>query len=131
MSRFTRCVENSLKSRGMTRTDLAAKAGMALPNLSRLLNDERPTYADHAAAIIRALPDTHSRLDCLRCFLLDECPDEYREQLSVTFTTGAQVAEDAAPYRDSLAEDLAKLDKLATNNRDLRNLIRNLASLLD
>lgn len=94
--------------------------------LSRLLNDERPVYAEHVAQMLNAIP-AEDREHCLRAFLIDQTPEQYRERLVVNFGTLEQ-----APDRrshDPLAQDLEALEREAESNPDLRGVLGYLANL--
>lgn len=127
VSRFTRAYNAALTAAQVTRTHAATLAGMKQSVLSRLLNDERPVYAEHVERMLRAIPEL-DREHCLRAFLLDQVPEEYREKLIVNFGS----LREEAPRRplDPLTRDLLALEHEAENNPDLRKVLSNLAALL-
>lgn len=128
MSRFTRAYNAALAAAEITRTAAASLAGMKQSVLSRLLNDERPVYAEHVEQMLKAIP-ARDREHCLRAFLIDQVPEQYRERLIVNF--GALEEPPASFARhDPLSRDLHLLEREAERNPDLRKVLGNLASLV-
>jgi transcriptional regulator with XRE-family HTH domain len=126
MGLFTRSFSAAMATAGLNKSQVAAIAGIDQSTVSRLLNNERDVYAEHAEALVRALPNPSDRDHCLRNFLIDQCPLEYRDRLVVHF--GALEEPRPKPeYRDELSADLSALELEAQRNPDLRRVLSNLA----
>jgi transcriptional regulator with XRE-family HTH domain len=126
MSRFSRAYEAAIGLAGLTKAQAAAGAGVDASVLSRLLNDEREAQPEHVAALVRVLPTPEDREHCVREFLFDQCPPEFREQLVLHFGT---VRAPRAQIEDQLTRNMRALEAEAVDNPDLRKLFGNLASL--
>lgn len=127
MSRFSRAYDAALQQSNLTRGQAAATAGLDASVVSRILNDDRPATPEHVSALVRALSNVSDREHCVIQFLIDQCPEDLRERLHVTFGSHRELR---PPPEDSLARHLAALELAATDNPDLRKLFANLAALM-
>lgn len=129
VDRFLRRYLASLAAHGIGKGQAAALAGMKQPVMSRLLNAERPVYADHLAAMLRALPK-EDREACLIDWILGQCPEEYQGRLSVSF--GKPVEQKVTPILDELGRALVILEDEATTGRNtaLRRTLINLSRMV-
>ena len=131
VSTFIRSYLVALEKAAVSKSQAAALAGMKQPVLSRLLNLERPVYADHLSAMLRALP-LEERERCLVNWLIDQCPEEFRGRIKVQFDGEAVEAGKVEPIYDELGRALILLETEATAGRNtaLRRTLIHLARLV-
>lgn len=126
VSRFTRAYDAALSAEGISRADAASTAGLHPSTLSRIMSDELGAAVENVERLLRALPKREDRLHCLREYLFDHTPEEYRAELVVHFGAVAE----ARPQRDALRDALDALEDAATSDKDLRRLITDLARVV-
>lgn len=112
----------------MTRADAATGAGIHPSSLTRILNDEIQPSPDIVGRLLEVLADKSDRVHCLREYLFDQTPADYRDGLIIHF---GQV-DDASPPRrpDSLHRALSEIEEAATEDPDLRRLVVDLAKVV-
>lgn len=127
MSRFSRAYDGALKAAGLQQADAAAIAGWHTSMISRLLNGRSALAPKHVRQLLLAIQDQADREHCLREFLFDCCPEEYRDRLIISLGAAHEAR---AIGRDDISTDLAVLERLAEQNPDLRELFDILVRLL-
>lgn len=127
MSLFSRAYDAALSVGGISRTQAANIAGIHGSVISRLMNGETSMSPEHVEALLRAISDPGDKEHCLIEYLKDCCPDEYRDRLVIHF--GA-VLEARSKNHDRVNARLVELDRLATQNESLNDLLDSLIKLL-
>jgi hypothetical protein len=94
--------------------------------LSRVLAGDFVPELQNLGKLIAVLPEESDREYCLREYLLDHTPEEYREKIAVSF--GALREEKGRPV-DKLTRALQILERRATEDADMRILVFDLAKL--
>ncbi len=92
------------------------------------MSDEISASPEHVEKLLLALPDDSDRHHCLREYLFDQTPVDYREQLVVHF--GMIMEEKTRGPIDNLSTALQDLEIGATTNVDLRHLLIDLAKIV-
>lgn len=82
----------------------------------------------HVEALCRALNDKGDRQYCVHAWLKDQCPAEFIDDITITFST---VLEDKIRKPDALSDSIARLDKAASRNPELKRILSYLAELED
>jgi len=128
VSRFTRTYLQSLADAGISKTAAGELSGLKQSVISRLLANERPVYGDHMRAMLRALP-LPLQEQCLRAWLVDQCPDDLGARLVLHF---GDPTIHAMPIRDDLGQALAVLEDHAASqkNDDLKQVLMYLAKMV-
>lgn len=128
VSRFTRAYDGALAAAQLTRADAASRAGIHPSTLSRIMAEEIDASPDHVERMLAALSDRSDRLHCLREYLLDQTPSDYRDGLAISFG----LVEESTPrkHADPLQKALHALENAATEDSDLQRLIIDLAKVV-
>lgn len=128
MSRFSRAFDGALKSATppISQAEAAAATGFHPSLVSRVLGGRSPLTPAHVSKLLGAIESEADREYCVMQFLLDCCPEDYREQLAVRVGKSGSAK---ARGSDKLTQDLATLEDLATDQPDLRRLISLLLSI--
>lgn len=127
MSRFSRAFDGALKAAKLQQADAAKIAGYHTSMVSRVLKGSSALKPKHVERLLLAINNASDREHCLREFLFDCCPEDYREGLIVNY--GA-ARESAAKGMDGITSDISTLERLAVDNSDLEELIRRLIKIL-
>jgi hypothetical protein len=128
VSRFSRAYDSALSAAGISRATAAKIAGIHGSTLSRIMADEFAASPDSVEGLLRALTDQADRLHCLREFLFDQTPTEFWPTLVIHFSELNEPR--ARPPIDSLHDALQELERTATGDRELRQLLVDLAKIM-
>jgi transcriptional regulator with XRE-family HTH domain len=129
--RFPRAYTAALTAAGLNKSQAAALSGLTQSGISRLLSGERPIYADHMRAMIRALDHAADREHCLLEWLRDQCPDDLGDRLIAHF---GQIMEPrtVAEHADELDRAVAAIRRAAeSGNVSAKKVVINLARAVD
>lgn len=126
VSRFTRAYDGALRAAEIPKSAAAESAGIHPSTLTRIMADEIAASVEHVEKLLLVLPDFSDRLHCLREFLYDQTPPDYRDATAISFGILAESKLEGRP--DGLREALDQLEKTATDDADLRALLTNLAN---
>jgi transcriptional regulator with XRE-family HTH domain len=129
--RFPRAYLAALDAAGLSKSQAATLAGLTQSGLSRFLSGERPIYADHMRAMLRALHDPADREHCLLEWLRDQCPGDLGDRLVAHFGEAREPR--ALPAQaDELDRAVAVIRRAAENgNIAARKVVVNLAKAVD
>jgi transcriptional regulator with XRE-family HTH domain len=129
MSRFSRAFDAALKSSkpSVSQAEAAVRAGYHPSLVSRVLSGRSTLTPDHVSKLLAAINNSADRDLCVAEFLLDQCPEDYRDELTIKVGKSG-VAK--ARGKDRLTQDLTTLEELATDQPDLRRLISLLLSIV-
>lgn len=132
MSRFSHAYRGVLKQAGISISDAARLSGIPQSSISRFLAGDRPVYAEHVAALIRALPDRSDREHCVLEFLHDQCPPELAGRLVAHFGTAQEPRMPPRNIGDDLDEAVQAIRRAArAGNVYARKVVINLARAVD
>lgn len=116
---------------GVSISDAARLSGIPQSSISRFLVGDRPVYAEHVAALIRALPDRSDQEHCVLEFLRDQCPPALAERLVAHFGS-AQESRLPRQVGDDLDEAVRAIRRAANDgNVYARKVVINLARAVD
>jgi hypothetical protein len=130
MPRFSRAFDGALKNANppISQADAATLTGYHPSLVSRVLSGRSTLTPEHVSKLLTAVPNKADREYCVSEFLLDCCPEDYREHLTITI---GKSAHSKARGSDQLSNDLTTLEKLATDQPELRRLISLLISIVN
>jgi len=125
VSRFSRALDAALRAEGLSKANAAEVAGIHPSTVTRIMADEIQASSEHVESLLLVLTNQSDRLHCLREYLFDQTPEDYRESLVVSF---GSIQEEKPRHRaDPLYDALTQLEITATSDADLRTLITSLA----
>jgi hypothetical protein len=127
MSRFARAYRAALNTADLEQAAAAEMAGYHTSMVSRLLKGRSALTTEHVKNLLLAIQNKSDREHCLREFLFDCCPEDYRAQLIITL---GRAEEPRSKGEDDITTALASLERLAVDNDDLADLLTLLVSIL-
>lgn len=108
----------------LSQAAVAAQSGLNQSTVSRILSGDFTPESESLAKLLDALPNKSDRQHCLREYLLDHTPEDYRHALVLHF---GQVEDDRPRPTDALSRALHALETRATDDQDLRELLLSLS----
>lgn len=92
------------------------------------MGEEIEASPEHVEALLTALSDRSDQLHCLREYLFDQTPADFREVLAISF--GAIQEDKPRARADSLRTAIEEIENAATDDADLRRLVIDLAKVV-